>query len=257
MSAIYIVAGIIAIVGAIICYLFITQTLEKKRKQRERLVRALYQRAKVFRYILSGFPPNFLTKELTLLVQRCLNDVLQQLAQLEPQNKGHVEEIASVAGLMQATQQRPANGKRPTLQSQAQIKDVKSHLQELYKFTFSLHRRGTIKKVEADNYGEQIKHLVLQISIDAYILQAKAARQAEKPKLALHYFSLAQKLIEKDDSGKFAPLFAKLSKIIADLEASVEPDAIGKPAPEDADQEKAWQDMETQDSWKKKNIYDE
>ncbi|AFU98028.1 hypothetical protein [Simiduia agarivorans] len=257
MSAIYIVAGIIAVIGAIICYLFITQSLEKKRKQRERLIRALHQRAKVFRYILSGFPPNFLTKELTLLVQRCLTDVLQQLAQLEPKERSHVEEIAMVANLMQTTQQRPDDGKRPTLQSQAQVKDVKTHLQELYKFLMHLQKRGTIKKVEADDFGEQIKLLVLQISIDAYILQAKAAKQGDKPKLALHYFGLAKKLIEKDETGKFQTTLLKLNKIMAELEAVAAPDGALPTPDEEAGEDKAWDELKSQDSWKKKNVYDE
>lgn len=256
MSAIYIVAAIIAIVGAVICYLFITQSLEKKRKQRQRLIRALNQRAKVFRYILSGFPPNFLTIELTLLVQRCLTDVLQQLAQLEPKESSHVEELRLVAEMMQKTQQRESDGKRPALQSQAQVKDVKSHLQELYKFLAHLHRRGTISKTEADDFGEQIKQLVLQISIDSYILQAKTAKQADKPKLALHYFILAKKLIEKDDSGKFQAVLQKLNDIISELETQMEP-APSAAATNDGTEDQAWQEISNQDAWKKKNIYDE
>ena len=255
MSAIYTVATIIALLGAFICYVFITQSLEKKRKQKQRLTQALNQRAKVFRYILSGFPPNFLTRELTLLVQRCLTDVLQQLARLNPSDKSHAEELTMVASQMQATQQRDDQQKRPTLQSPEQVKDVKSHLQELFKFLMNLQRKGTIKKVEADDFGQQIKQLVLQISVDSYILQAKQAKQADKPKLAIHYFSLAQKLIEKDETGQYAKQSAKLSQIIQSLEQEV-----GEPTKqvetEDNAQDKEWEEMEKPDSWKKKNIYD-
>ncbi|BFM12038.1 hypothetical protein R50072_21910 [Simiduia litorea] len=255
MSAIYTVATVIALIGVFICYVFITQSLEKKRKQKQRLSQALTQRAKVFRYILSGFPPNFLTRELTLLVQRCLTDVLQQLARLNPNDKSHIEELALVASQMQATQQRSDQHKRPTLQSPQQVKDVKTHLQELFKFLAHLQRKGTIKKVEADDFGQQIKQLVLQISIDSYVLQAKQARQAEKPKLAIHYFTLAQKLIDKDESGQYAKQSAKLSQIIQTLEADAgEP--VTAAESDDGTQDKEWQEMEKPDSWKKKNIYD-
>lgn len=255
MSAIYIVAIIIGVLGVAICYVFITQTIEKKRKQNQRRVLALKKRAKVFRYILSGFPPNFLTREITMLVQRCLSEVLQQLAQLEPKEKGHIEELALISGQMQATQQRTDSGKRPTLQSPQQVKDVKEHLQELYKFLMHLQRRGTIKRAEADDFGDQIKQLVLQISVDSYVLQAKQAKQADKPKLAIHYFTLAKKLIERDESGNYTAQKHKLEKIIAQLEAaSDEPKTAPKAGGEMADE---WNEVAEAESWKKKNIYDE
>ncbi|UTA46559.1 hypothetical protein L1F30_10310 [Simiduia sp. 21SJ11W-1] len=254
MSAIYIVATIIGIIGAVICYLFITQSIEKKQKQRQRLIVALRNRAKIFRYILSGFPPNFLTRELTMLVQRCLTDVLKQLASLEPKEKGHVEELAMVAQQMQATQQRSNEGKRPALQSPQQVKDVKQHLQELYKFLMSLQKRGTIKRAEADDFGDQIKQLVLKISVDSYVLQAKQARQASKPKLAIHYFTLAKKLIERDESGQFTGQLKKLTQIIEQLEVETGDQPAEKPVEPESEE---WQEVETQDSWKKKNVYDE
>ncbi len=255
MSAIYIVATIIGVIGAVICYLFITQSIEKKRKQRQRLVAALKQRAKVFRYILSGFPPNFLTRELTMLVQRCLTDVLQQLASLEPKEKTHVEELSMISQQLQATQQRKDESKRPTLQSPQQVKDVKQHLQELYKFLMTLQKRGTIKRAEAEDFGDQIKHLVLKISVDSYVVQAKQAKQAGKNKLALHYFSLAKKLIERDESGHYTAQKKKLEQIITQLESEedIQPAATANSEQEGDD----WGDVETKDSWKKKNVYDE
>lgn len=136
------------------------------------------------------------------------------------------------------------------------MKDVKAHLQELYKFLTHLHRRGAIKKVEADDFGEQIKQLVLQISVDGYIVQGRQARQAGKPRLAIHFFGLADKLIEKDTTGRFAGQQVKLKQIIAQLEATVgeQPD---KPTEEAPPQDKEWADITQQNSWKKKNLYDE
>lgn len=256
MSAIYVVALIIILLGAFICYLFITQSLEKKRKQKQRLTLALGQRAKVFRYILSGFPPHFLTRELTLLVQRCLIDVLQQLARLDRVNKDYVEELTLITGQMQVTQQQTEAPKRPPLQSSQQVSDVKIHLQELHKFLMHLERRGTIKHNEAADYGQQIKQLVLQISVDSYIMQAKQARQAEKPKLAIHYFTLAKKMIEKDETGQYANQLTKLGQIITQLEAALGEAPATSSQEEDTDQGKEWDEMEKPDSWKKKNIYD-
>lgn len=256
MSAIYIVATIIVLVGALICYMFIAQTLEKKRKQQQRILQALGQRAKVFRYILSGFPPNFLTKELTLLVQRCLTDVLQQLARMQPKDKTYVQELADVGALMDATHKRSDNTKRASLQSPKQVADVKLHLQELHKFLMNLQRRGAIKNTEAHNFGNQLKELMLEISVESYLLQAKQAKQNDKPKLAIHYFELAQKLLERDNDGRYTTKLNKINAVIDQLRTVIatpttSADSAGEPL-----KDKGWSEVDEKDSWKKKNIYD-
>ncbi len=262
MSSITITILIIALLACLICYAFVTQTIEKKRKQKQRLLAALKLRSRNFKYILSGFPPDFLTRDLTVLVHRCLIDVCEQLSKLEPDDALYVDELQFYGHQMEEIQKKPQNKRPKPLENPQQVKEVRAHLEDVNKFVFQLEKRGSINNEQANIYSKQIRQLTLQMTVDNYILNAKQAQGSDKKRLALHFYGLANKLLTRENnSGAFTKQIAQLTAVIQNLESALqeeepnytETDAVAVEKAKAADE---WDSLDKEQDWKKKSVYD-
>src|SRR5690625_7707287 len=90
-SIAFIIVGLLIV---LIGYAFIYQALEKRRKQRQRLMAALKYRQRSFKRMLVSFPAGFLPKDLNLVVYQALIEAAEQLRRLEPKERAHKEEVA-------------------------------------------------------------------------------------------------------------------------------------------------------------------
>lgn len=262
MSSIAIITAIIVLLAALVCYAFVAQTLTQKRQQRERLAAALKARLRDFKFMLSGLPAGFLPKELVLLVQRSLMQVLEQLARLEPANSAHAQELQSVAQQMAEVQRQPTQtAATAPLDSAAKVKETKVCLEELYKFIFQLEGKKGMTAAQAEAYRNMIKQLVLQLTIDSYVMHGRAARDKGKPRLAIHYYDLALKLMTRERAnGQFEPRIKQMQSLIGELELQNDTAPLAAAAPAvETDQElvsEEWDKFEKESNWKKKQIYD-
>lgn len=263
MSSTLIISIIIVILVILMSYAFISQTITTRRQQKQRLLNALKVRARDFKFLINGFPPNFLSKDLSVLVYRCVIEVTEQLAKLEPKEKLYVEELTLYNKQLEEVQRKPKDAKRAKLTNPQQTKEVKRLLRELNKFLVHLKKRGTITDSQHTSYEQQIKNMVVQLSVDSYIINAKQANGSGKARLAIHYYTLAKKLLAKE-SGKqnYKKQILQLNEVIAKLEekaAAEEPES--KPSETTAaaqeEAESQWQEFNKEDdSWKKKSVYD-
>lgn len=257
MNQFYITGIIIALIILLCCYAFVSQTIEKKRKQKQRLLTAFKQRAASFKFMISGFPPEFLTKDLLVLVYRSLVDVLEQLATLEPENAKHMDELKHFSDQLEEANRTGKAHKRVKFTSPQQIKEVKHHLEELHKFLLYLLRKGTINQPQMNHYAAQIRQLVLQITVDSYLMNAKQAQKVEKLRLAIHYYQLAKKLLDRENSNKqYTAQIKQLSGVINELENQANIKQTPQTAQEGEGSEEWDQFAEPEDDWKKKNVYD-
>ncbi|GAA5316519.1 MAG: hypothetical protein AseanaTS_17230 [Candidatus Pelagadaptatus aseana] len=265
MSSTLIISIIIAVLVLLMSYAFISQTITTRRQQKQRLLTALKIRARDFKFLINGFPPNFLSKDLSILVYRCIIEVTEQLAKLEPKEKLYVEELTLYNKQLEEVQRKPKNAKRAKLTNPQQTKEVKRLLQELNKFLAHLRKRGTINASQHANYEQQIKNMVVQLSVDSYIINAKQASGSGKTRLAIHYYTLARKLLAKE-SGKqnYQKQIQQLSGVIAQLEekalaeeAAANPDRAAAEAQAEEQAATEWDEFNKGDeSWKKKSVYD-
>lgn len=264
MSSTSIIALIVVLLVALLAYAFVSQTMERKRKQRQRMLAALKLRTKDFKYMLSGFPPDFLSKDLSALVHRCLIDVLEQLVGLEPGNKAYVDELALYSKQLEETKRKPKKESRTKLTNPQQVKEVKSMLQSLHNFIGQQQQRGNLSVAQFKQYESQIKQLVIQITVDSYILNAKQAQGSNKQRLAVHYYTLAKKLLAKESGGaNYQKQIQKLNTVIDELEAELaaqepeyEADKDAEAAREQASSEWDEFNKDPEDPWKKKSVYD-
>lgn len=255
MTPVYIIAAIVILLTALVCYVFIAQQLEKKRKQRLRLLQALHLRQQLFRNMVTSFPPGFLPAELNTLVYRILIATCEQLAKLEPK-VNHAQEAEELA--RQLAEAPTVGGERSRIEGEPAVLATRSLLQELQRFLITWSERGQISKPQAAKHSAQIRHLILQVTIDGHLQQAKIARQDNKLKLAVHHYSLArQQLLKEASQQNVQKQVDQISALIHQLENQMGNAATAVTTTAEDDQEmKAWEELENEDNWKKKQLYD-
>lgn len=261
MSSISIIAIIIVLLACLVCYAFVSQTLEQKRQHRQRLLTALQIKARNFKFMLNSFPGGFLPRDLALLVQRSLVDACEQLIELDPKDPTPKQDLQAVTQQMTEAPQQPEKVSPVMLESTQQVKEVKQCLEELYRVIHHQESRNTLNSREAEVYRTQIRQLLLSVTVDAYIIQGHAARQREKIRLAEHYFTVALKLLAREDTANI--LDAKKLRLQSGLEnvrtqlQALTPSTPAAEEEEQAEIDKAWARFsEAEENWKKKNVYD-
>jgi hypothetical protein len=240
MSSTTLITAIIILLAALVCYAFVSQTIAQKKQQQQRIVHALDTRARNFKFMLSGLPAGFLPKELILLIYRSLMHVLEQLIKLEPTQK--------------TTQ--------VVLDNPQKAQEIKICLEELYKFIFQLEGKKGMTKPQADAYRNMIKELVLQLTVDNYMLHGRLAREKDKLRLAIHYFDLALRLmIRERTSGQFDEKIGQMQTLLSELNAQnrnqsgsnseIPQEEVGADGVSEE-----WDKFQQESTWKKKQIYD-
>lgn len=254
MSSLSIAFVIVGLLIVLIGYAFIYQALEKRRKQRQRLMAALKHRQRSFKRMLVSFPSGFLPKELSLVVYQALLDAAEQLRRLEPKERAHKDEVALYSRELENIHQQDSSG-AVRLETVEQVVDLRRQLQDLNQYILQQAERGNISKAQAQIHGHQIKRLILGISVDAYVLSARQAGDIGKVRLALHYYNLARKLLVRDNVRAHQQQIQQFDEVIAQLEAQLARDPTGSDA--EPIESKEWEAFgEEDESWKKKQLYD-
>lgn len=260
MSSVTVISTIVALIVGLVCYAFAAQTIQQKREQRKRLLAALKRQSRSFKFTLNGCPAGFLTNELTIILLRSLIDVSEQLTKLEPSEASHGQDLQLYTQKVAEVQRSPPQVQRAAFENLQQIKEVRMSLEELHRFVFNLEGQGRVPRNSADAYRAQIKQLVLQITVDGYLISGQQARQNEKYKLALHYYELAQKLLTREGkAGLFEQKIASLQTICAELRNKLENgDGIPETLDEQEGLDEQWDKFSStnENIWKKKQVYD-
>lgn len=259
MSSILIVSVIFALLVVLVGYAFVYQTLEKRRKRRQRLLTALKHRQRNFKFMASGFPPGFLTKDLTLIIYRALLDACEQLSRLEPKDPSYAEDYSYFSSELESIKQQ-SHSERSRLENPQQIGEIKQLLQELYRFIAHQTERNNLTQTQGQAYKDQIKRLALQASVDTHAASARQAQAAGKPRLAVHHYNLARKLLQRENGGQgYQKQLSQISEIVAKLEQQLAQDPSAEQEPGALPEEqKEWDQFseETSGGWKKKQLYD-
>lgn len=263
MSSIQVISSIIVLLAGLVCYAFIAQTLRVKKEQRERLLAVLKRRNNTFKFMLSGFPKGFLPKDLTLLVQRSLIETCDQLAKLDPRTPEYQQDLKIISEQMMNTQRQSGPQSPRYLETQQQVKEVKMCLEELYRFVHQQQQKGQLPSNLADGLSNQIKQLVLQITVDSYVMRGAASKQSSKAKLAHHYYDLALKLLLREGrGGSHDERIAEIKALLPELEKKMNEEAEQPQAEEQelanqAEMDEEWDKFgDKEDFWKKKHAYD-
>ena len=262
MTAVHIIIGLIILTCALICYIFIKQTIVKKKREKARLFKALENRAKELLQMLNAFPPQFLPKDLSVFLHRCIVDAFEQLSKLEPDRPEFLEQFTLYTTAMETIIRQPAENNDSYLQSSSQINEIRQYLNYLGRFLQKWLQRGNLSERQYSSYKNSLKNLANKLMVDNYILSARKSIDIKKYKLAVHYFTLAKKImakeglsgIQKESLHYINEELAKLTELI-----KAEEDAAGIANADitaDNNESNEWSGFDENDDWKKKNVYD-
>ena len=263
MSA-YVIATVFLLLILLAGYLFLSHSIEKRRVRRQRLITALRARRNSFRDLATSFPAGFLSSDLSALLYRALIESCDQLSRLEPKDPVHAEQFTLYTNLLAAQKDTPQQA-RVRLDNPQQIKEAQGLLQELHKFVLQQSAAKLINQVQTDAYVDQINRLLLQVSVDGHVFNARQSQQVGKIRLAMHYYTLARKALAAENSGgSFDKQITQLDAVIAKLQekANATPENTeaadpAKTSTDNAPSSKEWKQFdEENDKWKKKQIYD-
>lgn len=189
--------------------------------------------------------------------------LLEQLTKLEPNHSAHREDLQVIAQQMAETQRLPPTaGQSASIDNVQQAKEIKTSLEDLYKFIFHLESKKQVTRQQADIYRKMIRQQVLQLSIDAHMLHSRIAREKGKLRLAIHYLDVALKLAMKErETSQLDSRITQLRSAITELESRLATEATTEvQAPSDDPEQSAinseWDKFGQEQNWKKKQIYD-
>lgn len=263
MTQIYITIGIIAIIAALVCYVFIKQTLNDRKQDKERLHRILVKRAKDLLQIISAFPQGYLPKEVMVFIYRTIIDAFEQLTKLNPAEAEYIEALKVHSAQLEAIIRQPESNKSIQLQSTSQINELRQYLHMLNNFLQKSLERHNITQKQYGHYKLLVKELIIKLAVNNYMISAKQATQIDKPKLAIHYYDLAKKLLIKETPANYKNLLQSIESLIQPLtqeeqKAEVDQQVITEDNEQEAQspEDKEWAEFQEDSGWKKKNIYD-
>jgi hypothetical protein len=263
MTPVYIIIGLIVLTCMLICYVFIKQTIVKRKREKARLFNALVKRSKELLQMLNAFPPHFLPKDLSVFLYRCIVDVFEQLSKLEPERSELLEQFTLYTTTMETKIREPVNDSQVRLQSSTQINEIRQYLNYLGRFMQKWVQRGNLSDQQYGAYKVTLKNLVNKLMIDNYMLSGTASNDIGKYKLAAHHFTLAKNMIIKEglastQKDNLAHINQELARLIEAMKLEDEAAGTVKANIETitTDNNDEWSELEAKDGWKKKNIYD-
>lgn len=245
-------------------YLFLSHSIQQRRIRRQRLITALRARRNSFIDLASGFPKGFLPQDLNSFLYRALIDTCEQLSRIEPNDPQHNEHLAFYTAQLDAQQSGEIH-QRVRLDNPEQMKEARQLLQEFYKFILQQASMNLVNKVQSEAYTDQIKRLVLQMTVDSHIFNARQSQQVGKARLAIHYYSLARKLLLGENASHlFDKQITQLDSVIMALEEKAKLDTATNASELETTQtstpvegSKEWEHFtEQNEGWKKKHLYD-
>lgn len=233
---------------------FAVQTVEKNRQAKKRIEHLLKKRLKNISVLLEQFPDGILSSDLKILICRSLIEVYDEFLSINPANQGYQSKRTELIEMIQELQLRKNKLTYDPFTNQLQINQVKNVIGDYKQFVTKLKTQSKITQAQAKEHLSRIDHLKVQTNIDSLAIAANEAENANKPKLAAHYY---QTIMEKIQSEELESVFhshaVQIQQKLNALTSLIEEEESELKRIEEEAKAKS---KESEEFWKKKRVYD-
>lgn len=253
--------SIILVILAAIAVMYIVQAKERAKIVRTRKINTLQDRQRRMQRLFSEIPPQYLNKELRSLI---LDKSLETLNKLKPFNvdPGIDQKITECQNLIEDVKQDRYKSVPINVITNEQSKEIAKLLEILYRFIDSERKKKKLDPKSAKKYQSYISYLISKCRADYFTEKAKSSIKDGKLRVAIHnYHNAVQEFTRiKDNPMAIKAINLYRTKIRElDQEASQQTsEGITKQPEKKAPSNKEWDEfMDEDDTWKKKNAYDD
>ena len=258
MSATTITIVIFALICLSISAIYISQARERARVEKARRSTICMDRYQRMQQLLHDLPPQYLNNELRIMILERSIETLHELIQLNHNAKHESYLKGDLEHLKQIREQNPKFNPIP-VKSEAKAKEARNNLEIMHRFIESQHKNKRLSAAVAKKYLDFIKLSICQSRADLFCNRAEAAKG--KPRLAIHNYHCAidaYKVLSEHPQALKA--IQQLRIKIKALEAEAEQQSQSTKTTTDPVQQHSteWDSfLKEDDSWQKKNTYDD
>ncbi len=257
MSATLITAAIIiALLGSIAVAAFV-RLREHMRYEKQRRFNNLQNRHRRMHMLLTELPPQYLNKELRIMILERALETLGEIKalQLDPKIS---EKITADTHLLQKVRASTDKPQVVNITDPVKAREARKLLEILHRFIATQKKAGKIDSATAHKYLEYVTYLACRSKADYFVARAEESKKAGKLRVAIHnYLNAVQEMSPVKNNPLCVKSIASYRHKIQELEIMASGDQGPKP-PDPEKLNKEWSAFgDTDDKWKKKNAYDD
>lgn len=261
MSVTAITIIIILIILASIAALFISQAREKARIEKVRKANLLQDRYRRVQRLLNEIPPQYLNKELRVMILERGIETLKELAPFKL-DTSIPSKLAADEQKLKEIQESNEKPKSVAIKDEAAAKEVRKLLELLYRFIERQRASKKLDKASSNKYLTYINYLISKSKADFYVDRAKQSNANGKIRVAIHnYHNAVSEMMRIKENPLAVKAINNYRAQIKQLEAAASEGSEKPQTEKPAEQEtlnKEWDSfLDKEDKWKKKNAYDD
>ncbi|MBS7661151.1 hypothetical protein I0D00_04225 [Pseudomonas lalucatii] len=255
MSPLVITLLIVGGILILIAIAYINHMVENSKLEKARLKADLNDRLKRCADLSESLPGQLMTPQLKLLLSRLQLHFAERLLPLDKSaaSKTRIGELRQLIAQGESIAVR--NPPQPVL-TEAKAKEVRFQLENLHGQINRCAKDGVLQGNEGKHWLNEIRHMLVQLHIEFFGNLGQQALQQNHPGQARLAFERGVQYLRKQpDPSRYQAQLQVLEKHLARANAMVLETA--KPASEDSSElTQGLQELESDDDWKKKQIYD-
>jgi|GEM_PF-1946732 len=254
MVIVIVLVGIFIVAIGLMLFVFAHQQNEKKKIEVQRRIRILADRGRQMQILLDELPPHYLSQELRIFIASQWLDLLheqQQLGNKESRLKADMEAAQNKLDEIRSNNQ---SKQEPVTDIQV-ANGVRRNLKQLNKVIVGLYQDKKIAHRIAQTYLNEIKQGFTKTMVEVFQASARKAEMEGNLRIAVvHYKRIMSELNRNNPGGIHNQTLLECRKTIQDLEERIalESESSNNELAESVDEM-----MEEEESWKKKQVYDD
>jgi len=235
---------------------FISHAMERARIERARLSAELTARVNVCSGIANQLPGQFMSPDLKKLLLHIEIFLLEKLLRLDRKHVRAQDMLDSAERQLRAPEAQIANPP-VKIDSQMRAKEVKEQLENLNNLLHQAHRDGLLDKAGLMEWSNQISQHLVTTAIQMFQVMAEEGMRQGKPRVAKLQYERAISYLNSLQNPAYASQierFRQLLQMATDATVQMEQSATAQSSELSA----GLQELEqTDESWKKKSVYDD
>lgn len=260
MSATTITVLIFAIICASVGVIYVVQARERARLERIHKIGKLGDRYRRMQQLLHALPPQYVNNELRILITERSIETLTELVSLK-QDLQFQQALEQDQNYLKQLRENPPKLNPVPIRDEEAAKQVRELLEVLYRVVESMGKRKLLNAASTNRYLQYIQLSACQCRADMFLARADAAKKSGKLRVAIHNLHNAVSALKDIANHPHAiEAIKSYREQIKTLEqtADQQNQDVKQQSQQTLEDSNEWDSfLKTDDTWKKKNSYDD